>query len=223
MGNEVQIVTKKRTKSIIFVLFSNIISLVSGILIGFIVPKMMDLNNYGIYKIYTLYITYLPIFHFGFATGIYIKYGGCDYNELDKNRFRSYFKYLFLLQFVISLVFIVFSLIFSSNEYRFIIIMLSFLLISNNLTNYFQLISQITERYFELSIRNILLSLCNIVLIVFYFILDKFTDFQLTCYTYIISSIIINYVLTIWYIITYRNIIFGKSEKVSAKELINIH
>ena len=66
-------------KKIGFVAFSNIIKLISSILIAFVIPNLLGLTNYGYYKVFVLYLTYIGLFHFGFIDGIYLKFGGLSY------------------------------------------------------------------------------------------------------------------------------------------------
>lgn len=74
----------KVLNDILKVAASNIIVLFSGVLVGFLLPKIIGITDYGYYKTYTLYATYVGMFHFGISDGIYLKYGGKDYSQLDR-------------------------------------------------------------------------------------------------------------------------------------------
>ena len=50
--------------------FSNIVVLIGGIVTGFLVPLVLGVNEYGYFKIYTLYLTYTSLLHFGFVDGL---------------------------------------------------------------------------------------------------------------------------------------------------------
>ena len=89
---------KRFIKNIVIVLISNIISMLSGILIGFIIPKIMGVTEYGYYKTFTLYSTYIGILHFGFLDGIYLKFAGKQYEELYKEKFKTYTQFLFIME-----------------------------------------------------------------------------------------------------------------------------
>ena len=52
---------KKIGKNIIKVAVSNLFTILAGVLVGFIIPKMMGTTDYGYYKIFTLYIFYYKI------------------------------------------------------------------------------------------------------------------------------------------------------------------
>ncbi len=197
-------------KKIGFVAFSNIVKLISSILIAFIIPNILGLTNFGYYKVFILYLTYLGLFHFGFIDGIYLKFGGLDYDKLDKKSFRSYFKFLLYLELVTSILGIVFTVIFIEGEKKTIFTLLFLNLIAINLTTYYQFISQITSRFKEYSTRLIILSVTNIIIVALLYILKE-NDYR----TYIALIVGVNYLLLFWYIYTYRDITFGKSSKFS--------
>ena len=66
------------------ILIANIVSLMIGIGLSFLVPKYLSVDSYALYKTYALYITYAGFFHFGYADGMYLKYGGKDIDKIIK-------------------------------------------------------------------------------------------------------------------------------------------
>ena len=196
-------------KKIGFVAFSNVIKLISSILIGFVIPNMLGLTNYGYYKVFVLYLTYVGLFHFGFIDGIYLKYGGNDYESLDKKSFRTYFKFLLLIELGVSLIGLLFTVFFIEGQRQLIFIFLFLNLIAVNLTSYYQFISQITSRFKEYSTRIVLLSFTNILIVAFLYFM-KISDYRI----YITLIVSTNYILLLWYLYTYRDITFGKSGKI---------
>ncbi len=176
--------------------------MLSSIATIFFVPLIFSQQDYGFYKLFLLYVSYVGIFHFGFIDGIYLFYGGKKYEDLDKNKFSKYTKFLFLTQLIISLIIFIFGL--SLNGDRKVIMMLvSANLIILNLTSYYQFISQITGRFKEFAFRNIVFTIFNLLLIGF-FLLLKIDNYLV----FILFSTIINLVLLSWYMITYKDITF---------------
>ena len=210
---------KKVIKNILKVAISNIFTLLSGILVGFIVPKLMtngdSTADYGYYKIFTLYLGYVGLFHFGFIDGIYLLYGGKSYDELEKTRFRTYSKFFIIFQIIISAIITGVALCFINTNYGFIFVFIGINLLAENITMYYQFISQITGRFNELSLRNIVKSSLTIIAVIILFILFKtniinYLHFQI----YIVIVSVISFMLSCWYVITYREITFGKSNKI---------
>ena len=200
---------KSTLRKIAFVALSNIIKMSSSIIIAFMIPDILGVVNYGYYKVFLLYLTYVGLFHFGFIDGIYLKYGGVDFEHLPKNKFKTYFKFLLNLELVISLIGIIISILFIPGDKKLIFVLLFINMIAINLTTYFQFISQITSRFNEFSIRLIALSIGNLVLAIIMYILD-INDYKI----YIILIIIFNYLMLFWYLFTYRSITFGNMESI---------
>ena len=58
---------RKTVFNVVKITASNFIKLFSGVLVAFLVPKIMGIDDYGIYKTFTLYATYVGIFQVGFT------------------------------------------------------------------------------------------------------------------------------------------------------------
>ena len=70
-------------KNIVSVALSNIITLLAGVGVGLLLPKLLEVEDYGWYKTFTLYVTYLGFAHLGLLDGIVLEYGGLDFDQLD--------------------------------------------------------------------------------------------------------------------------------------------
>lgn len=198
-------------KDIFNVSVSNITILLSGVLVGFLLPKIIGVTDYGYYKTYTLYATYVGMFHFGISDGIYLKYGGKDYETLDRDKFRYYSRTFMLIEAIIAVALAFFSALAFENEYRFIFLFLSIYLLFHNITSYYQSISQATSRFDELSGRNILQSVLISIAVIGLWIVHRYIGTELTYRSYIILYSFIIVALALWYMSTYRDITFGKS------------
>ena len=202
---------KTRTiKDIIKVSLSNILKLLSGVLVAFLLPKIIGLSDYGFYKTFTLYVSYIGLLTFGICDGIYLKFGGKSYEDLEKENFQTYTFILLILQIAMSILVMGFSLLFLTNEYKIIFLLLSAYITLNNLVVYYQIISQTTSRFTELSIRTIIQSSLNVLLVLLLWILYKFTTIGIVYWHFIIGLIVVNFLLLLWYMITYRSITFIK-------------
>ena len=201
--------------NIIKVGISNFFILVSGILTSFLLPKMFGVTNNGYYRLFTLYSTYTIIFNIGITSGIYLKYGGYKYEELDKEKFRTFFWFLFILLIFVSFVIILLSIFFVPGEFKYIFVAVAIYLIFNTISNYFENISIITQKFNTLSIRNVVRSLLTIFSVLFLYTLKEFNSYELYR-LYLILFDMVFFVCMMWYVITYRKIIFGKRKKLVA-------
>ncbi|MFV8063360.1 oligosaccharide flippase family protein [Streptococcus pluranimalium] len=200
----------RHLKNFFGVVLSNISTILSGVFIGIIIPKILSVEGFGFYKTFTLYVTYIGFFSFGIIDGIVLEYGGNDYDELDRPKFRNYFKWFLLVNLLSSFFIILLSVILFKNNQRFIFIAIAINLVIVNISSYFQQLSQITQRFKEYSLRRIIQSILNIILVLLCFLIYKNSgsiDYKL----YVILVFLINLFLTLWYINTYKEIVFGDS------------
>lgn len=198
-------------KNILTVVSGNGIYLISNILLGLVLPLILDVKDYGYYKIYTLYVGYCGLLHFGFVDGILLRYGGCEYSQLNKPLFRTYTRFFFLIEAACALLVVGISMCLKQ-EYRLIIACVGLNLIWCNVTLYYQYISQATSRFKEFSLRKMLQAIGIILaLLTVYFIKKYCAQSSISYLLFILLMQTISFVLLLWYVYTYRDITFGPS------------
>ena len=79
-------------------------TLISLILVLF-VPKMLGVEEYSYWQLYLFYASYVGFFHFGWADGIYLKFGGKKYEDLNKGYFHSQFWLLTAFEIILAIIF----------------------------------------------------------------------------------------------------------------------
>lgn len=218
MSNE-SITSKRTVFNIIKVAASNILKLLAGVLVGFLLPKIIGVTDYGYYKIFTLYASYVGLLHFGFADGVYLKYGGKNFDELSKTSFRFYSLFLIVMELIISVVGAIISLFALSGDLRFIFMCLAVYLFTANIINFYQIISQITGRFNELSIRTVIQSVLTALAVVVLWFVKRYADVSISYMIYTAIYVGINLLLMLWYIFTYRDLTFGKQDRSDKKEI----
>ncbi|MGL4450815.1 MAG: lipopolysaccharide biosynthesis protein [Sarcina sp.] len=210
----------KRMKNIYYTLGANILTFLMGIVTGFIIPKFLGVEDFGYIKLFTFYTTYIGITHFGFLDGIYIKYGAYEYEDIPKEKFRGYFRYLVSLQIIEAIIIVgIFQLMNLDGNRYFIVLLVIFNMIIMNITTLFAFIHQFTKRFKIFSV--------NIVLNKFIYVAGSLIFIYLNMLGYkefIILQTIINIVILLIYIYINKDLVWGKSEKVSEnlKEYINL-
>lgn len=207
--------SKKNIKNILIVLIGNIFSILSSILIGFFIPKMMEVEAYGYYKTFALYFEYAVLLSVGFSDGIYLLFAGTAYKDLDVPLFRMFSKILMISQGIIAVLCCGISVFFITTNYGFIFFFVGLSIFFSNMLNYFQYMSRLTEQYKQLTVRDMLKAILNIASVVTLFVLFKtggFTTLNFKIYVAIYVGILA--LITIVYAFNYRQILFGRSEKV---------
>lgn len=111
-------------RNITYTILSNGVNLVMSILVAFIVPKLLGVKEYSYWQLYAFYASYVGFFHFGWADGIYLRFGGQRYENLDRSYFATQFWLLVCLEILIALGIAIFSLLFvADTDKKYIIIM----------------------------------------------------------------------------------------------------
>ncbi|MGT2832829.1 lipopolysaccharide biosynthesis protein [Streptococcus halotolerans] len=144
---------KKIVKNFGYVITSNLLTLIISSLVILVLPKVIGVNEYGYWQLYTFYLTYIGFFHFGWCDGIYLKFGGKIYENLDRSYFSSQISSFIIFQSVISLISIVLSLVLTDGGdtlFIFIALSLNFVITNTRLLYIYTL--QTTNRIKDASI-----------------------------------------------------------------------
>jgi O-antigen/teichoic acid export membrane protein len=80
---------KSIARKISYTVSANLVRLVVSVLLSFFVPKLLGLTDYGYWQLYMFYVGYTGFFQFGWADGLYLRYGGKYYPQLDHNLLHS--------------------------------------------------------------------------------------------------------------------------------------
>lgn len=94
---------KNFIKNFSYTLSSNLITLAISTLVVLIIPKVIGVESYSYWKLYIFYTSYVGFLHLGWNDGVYLRYGGEEYDNLNKSVFFSQFIMLGVFQLVILL------------------------------------------------------------------------------------------------------------------------
>lgn len=112
-------------KNFSYTLTANLFSLVASMLVVIIVPKLIGVQEYGYWQLYLFYSSYVGLLHFGWNDGVYLRYGGIKYKDIDKQLFFTQFYMLVILQLIISVCIAIFALLFFANGNKTLIVYLT--------------------------------------------------------------------------------------------------
>lgn len=174
-----------------------------------IVPKLIGVQEYGYWQLYLFYSTYVGFMHFGWIDGIYLKYGGKEYNSLDKQMFFSQFYMLAIQQLIIvAIIFFVTSHFILDTNKIFIFQMISLCMLISNTRFLLIYILQCTNRIKEFSkiiISDRVLYCC----LLFFLILMGIRDYKL-----LIAADLIGKLVSLFYAMyCCKDIVFYKLSK----------
>ncbi|TFI75727.1 oligosaccharide flippase family protein [Carnobacterium divergens] len=181
-------------KNLSLTLSSNIFSLLISTLVILVIPKVIGIEEYGYLQLYIFYTSYVGFLHFGWNDGIYLRYGGELYGDLNKRLFNSQFYLLVIVQFVIAtVVYMVAGHLHFGNDKLFVINMTVISLIFTNLRYMFLFILQGTNRIKDYSMVTILDKLIYIVVIIMFLLIGKKN------YQFLIFADLIGRALSLYY------------------------
>ena len=87
-----------------YVIISNLLTVLVSSIVVLILPKIMGVEEYGYWQLYIFYLAYVGFLHFGWVDGIYLRYGGVEDDELDKETFFSKFLLLLIYLTIIAMI-----------------------------------------------------------------------------------------------------------------------
>jgi len=134
-------------KNIAYSFGANFISLCVSVFMVMFVPKFLSVNDYGLWQLFLFYFSYLGFLHFGWEDGIYLRYAGKQFEELDKKTFAGQFYGITSLQFFLAVFFTVGGEFFVDDPIKKVALICAVWLAPFvNFTNLCNFILQITNR-----------------------------------------------------------------------------
>lgn len=107
---------------ILYSITANLITLIVSIFLSLIVPKLLGVEQYGYWQLYSFYVGYISFFHLGIPDGLYLRYGGKYYDELNKPLMHSQYWSLTLFEIFVSIAISIYALVFIIDNNRVIIL-----------------------------------------------------------------------------------------------------
>lgn len=177
----------KLISNIFRVASSNIINFGSSFIVGFILPLYLSVAEYGMYKEYTLFLSFVYIFNFGYNDGIFIKYGGKESADIDKKVFRNEHTFILLFQIIVFIIMLTVSIIMKDT----LLLLFSVVTLFMSVSTYHQNFLQATGDFKLYANTNIIKTIVNIVTIVFAIL---FLDSR-NYITFVMMNILTNFVI----------------------------
>lgn len=198
--------TKVFIENFSYTITSNLVSLLISTLLVLIVPKLVGGEEYGYWQLYLFYSSYVGFMQFGWNDGIYLRYGGSEYNNLDKRVFFSQFWMLAISQIIIASFIIVSSVIFVNElERRFIFEMIALCVVIIGIRAMLLFILQATNRikdYAKITIMDRVIYCCLIII---------FLLFGVREYKLMIAADLIGKLISLLYVMNIcKDIVFYK-------------
>lgn len=201
---------KNMNISVLFSVFSSFFALLTASVVGFFLPRFTSVETYALYRTFGICYGFLGFFHLGFVDGVYLKYGGVDYEDLPARRFRMYFRFIIcfisIMQFALCLGCFCFL---GKNALKSPFFLSSICLIPCVINAYFGYIEQSTKRFL---IDGFAQMMQNIITIVGFSILIFLKNDN---YIYFVMIMFVAYlIMLLYHIINNKEIIVGEADRI---------
>lgn len=101
------------------------ISLILSVLMSMIVPKLLGVEDYSYWQLFVFYIGYVGFSQFGLTDGVYLRIGGCNYEEIDHSKYKTQYAISFAVQIFIALIIVFIASIFGFESKRMYVLIWS--------------------------------------------------------------------------------------------------
>lgn len=208
---------KKLTKSFSYTFLANILSMIISIALILIVPGFVGAYEYGYLQLYIFFTSYIAYMSLGLTDGAYLRYGGCEYGDLEKNIFVSQFWFLVMFNIVVNFTMALIYWVTSGDINKNIVVLMTcitgVLIVPRSLLTF---MLQATNRIREFSIIIIVERIIYFILVVI------LLAFGARKFQYVIYADIIGKLISILYSFSAcKELVFGKfaSIRTSAREI----
>ena len=89
-----------------------------NLVLTLVVPKILGVEDYSYWQLFIFYSIYVGFFHFGLNDGIYLKYGGKDYDEVNHRLIGGQFGILIITQVILAAILTVFVNVYIIDDRR---------------------------------------------------------------------------------------------------------
>lgn len=179
---------KKFKNNIFFAFGAQTVSMLMSIMMSLFVPKLLNVTNFGYWQLFIFYYGYVGFFHFGLNDGVYLKYGGVEYNKLDKDLIGSQFKMGAFFQSIFALLIMLFAFFFiKDNNRQFVLYATAIVLVINNVALYLGYVFQACNETKLFSISVIIDKLIFLITLLF-FLVVRVDDFRVYVCLYLFSK-----------------------------------
>lgn len=152
-------------KGILNVFIANAINLIISLFTGFVLPKILSIETYSSIKLFQLYITYIGVVSFGFADGMYLRIGGKNLDNLNKEELQQEFKTFKIFQILVTILAIIVSVILQNEMLIFCSLVILPINIGNYLRQVYQAIGLFKKYSNFTNINTLLIFFINLILL----------------------------------------------------------
>ena len=138
---------KNILRDVFYSLSCNTTVMIISVIMALFLPKFLSLKEYGMWQLFLFYFSYVGFLQFGLEDGIYLRYAGISYADLDKSMIYGQSIFIFIMQLLLSALMLILTKNFIMDaSVCSIFQMLSIVIVLANMNNLFSFIFQMTSR-----------------------------------------------------------------------------
>ena len=163
---------------------SNLVVVLVGFINGLVFPKLLSIDDYAFYQTFLLYSLYIGILHLGFPSGLFVNYGGKNYENRDKQQYKSEILFVLLSQLILTIACIMIAIYFKDD----ILFYTAFYIIPVNIIATYKALYQAWNQFKKFAIINTVISIAICLLMVIVYLIAGKSDARLAIFPYIIVN-----------------------------------
>lgn len=91
-----------KLKDVSLTFASNVLATLISMVVTLILPKFLGVTDYSYFQLYIFYFSYIGLLHFGWADGVFLRYGGAYYENLDRRAFSAQLRLYSAFQIIVA-------------------------------------------------------------------------------------------------------------------------
>lgn len=180
---------KSLARNISISIAAQIVSLLVAVILNLIVPKYISELDYAYWQTYVLYASYVGILHFGILDGLMLRYSQYDYDQLDKAKIGSQFRFVFIVDAIIGMAVALFASIDAMGADKYVWYFVSIAIVTKNVFTYNSYLFQMTNRISKYAFHVISQKVCyGLVVLLMLFL--KVQHFEVYCMADILGDVV---------------------------------
>ncbi len=173
-----------------YAFFAQVISLMVSLVTSLIVPKFLDLEQFGFWQLFIFYSSYVGFFHFGLNDGVYLIKGGKTREEIECDEIKGQFFCGLVLEGLSALGIFLFTIAACDESNRaFVLCSTAVYLVLKNSSDYFGYVFQATNETKLYSVYSMVDRICFLVMLLALIFLNT-ANFRPYVISYVIARVI---------------------------------
>ena len=164
---------RKIVKDISYSVLTNGTITTINVIAMLILPKILNVENYGYYQFFTFLCSYVGVLNFGWADGFYLRYCGTSYDQYDRKLLNGQIKIYLLFQIFWALIVSVCANEQELSDKRTIYFVVAIIIIIANISTLLSYILQASNRIKEYSLSSISGNVVKLVLFLAFIFIGK--------------------------------------------------